>query len=63
MGEDRTEGKFDVAKGRVKESAGDLTGNESLEAEGEKDQAKGHAKQAKDAVGDAVDEVKEVFDR
>jgi len=63
MGEDRTEGKFDVAKGRVKESAGDLTGNENLEAEGEKDQVQGHAKQAKDAVGDAVDEVKEVFDR
>jgi len=42
------------AKGKVKETVGDWTDNESLEAEGQADQAKANIKQ----VGD---DVKEVF--
>ena len=44
--DDRREGKFDEAKGTVKEKAGDMTGDEDLERQGEKDRAKGNVKQA-----------------
>jgi uncharacterized protein YjbJ (UPF0337 family) len=39
-------GKTDVAKGRIKEAAGALTGNDRLRAEGRTDQAVGKAEQA-----------------
>ena len=39
-------GKTDVAKGRLKEAAGVLTGNNRLRAEGKVDQAVGKTKQA-----------------
>jgi len=55
-------GKSDQAKGRVKQAAGDLTGNEDLEREGERDEAAGKAKKfigdAKESLDDAVDSVK-----
>ena len=55
-------GKSDQAKGRVKQAAGDLTGNEDLEREGERDEAAGKAKEsigdAKESLEDAVDSVK-----
>lgn len=56
----------DEIKGRIKEAAGDLTDNESLEREGKVDQAEGKAKDAvdtaRDKVGDAVDSVKDKLD-
>jgi uncharacterized protein YjbJ (UPF0337 family) len=39
-------GKTDVAKGRIKEAAGALTGNDRLRAEGKADQVVGKTKQA-----------------
>lgn len=42
----------DEAKGRVKEAAGDLTGDKDLQREGKVDQASGKAKDAIDKVGD-----------
>ena len=39
-------GKTDVAKGRIKEATGALTGNDKLRAEGRTDQAVGKAEQA-----------------
>jgi len=39
-------GKTDVVKGRIKEAAGALTGNDELRAEGKADQAVGKTKQA-----------------
>ncbi len=48
---------LDDAKGRVKEAAGDLTDDESLQREGKVDQAAGSVK---DKVGDAADKVKDV---
>ena len=39
-------GKTDVVKGRIKEAAGALTGNDRLRAEGKADQAVGKAEQA-----------------
>ena len=46
----------DDAKGRVKEAAGDLTGDDGLQREGKVDQATG---EVKDKVGDAADKVKD----
>jgi uncharacterized protein YjbJ (UPF0337 family) len=47
----------DDAKGRVKEAAGDLTGDQDLKNEGKVDKATG---KVKDTVGDAADKVKDV---
>jgi uncharacterized protein YjbJ (UPF0337 family) len=47
-------GKTDVVKGRVKEAAGALTGNDKLREEGKTDQAVGKAKQAVQKAADTV---------
>ena len=47
-------GKTDVVKGRIKEAAGALTGNEKLRQEGKTDQAVGKAKQSIQKVADKV---------
>ena len=52
-----TDGQADDLKGRVKEAAGDLTGDEGLQREGKVDQATGTVKEK---VGDAADKVKDV---
>lgn len=49
-------GKTDVAKGRIKEAAGVLTGNDKLRAEGQADQAAGEVKQVAEK---AVEKVKQ----
>jgi uncharacterized protein YjbJ (UPF0337 family) len=48
--ENSVEGKTDNLKGKVKDAAGGLTGDSSLQAEGKWDQAKG---KAKDTLGKA----------
>src|SRR5664279_6328944 len=48
-------GKTDVVKGRIKEAAGALTGNDKLRAEGKTDQVVG---KAKEVVQNAADTVK-----
>jgi uncharacterized protein YjbJ (UPF0337 family) len=45
-------GKSDEVKGRIKEAAGALTGNEKLRAEGQADQAVGKVKQVATKVVD-----------
>jgi glycine/D-amino acid oxidase-like deaminating enzyme/uncharacterized protein YjbJ (UPF0337 family)/nitrite reductase/ring-hydroxylating ferredoxin subunit len=56
-------GKTDVVKGRVKEAAGVLTGNDTLREEGQTDQAVGKAKQAIQKAADTVKKaVKEVVE-
>ena len=56
-------GTKDDLKGRAKEAAGDLTGDEDLQREGKLDQAVGTVKDkasdAKDWVEDRVDDVKD----
>ena len=47
-------GKTDVVKGRIKEAAGALTGNDKLRAEGKTDQAVGKTKQAVQKAADTV---------
>ncbi len=58
-------GEMDKMKGRVKQAAGDLTDDEDLQREGERDEAAGKVKdnadKAKDQVDDAVDAVKDKF--
>ena len=49
-------GKTDVAKGRIKEAAGVLTGNDKLLVEGKTDQAVGKVKQVAEK---AIDKVKQ----
>jgi uncharacterized protein YjbJ (UPF0337 family) len=49
-------GKTDVVKGRIKEAAGALTGNDKLRTEGKIDQATGKVKQVAEK---AVDEVEQ----
>ena len=51
--EDRTEGAWDKAKGKVKEGVGDATDDRDLQAEGQADQAKGNLKQAGEKIKDA----------
>lgn len=58
-------GETDKAVGRVKQAAGDLTGNDELKTEGEVDEAGGGIKDTiedvADAARDAVDSIKDKF--
>jgi uncharacterized protein YjbJ (UPF0337 family) len=45
---------LDDAKGRLKESTGDLTGDKDLQREGKVDQAAGKVKEGIDKVKDAL---------
>jgi uncharacterized protein YjbJ (UPF0337 family) len=49
-----TDKNIDQAKGRVKEAAGALTGDQHLKREGHADQAKGSLKKAVDKVAETV---------
>ena len=49
---------MDEAKGRVKEAAGNLTGDKDLENEGKVDRAAGSVKEK---VGDVADKVKDAL--
>jgi uncharacterized protein YjbJ (UPF0337 family) len=53
----------DQVKGKLKQAAGDLTGNKDLKDEGKVDEASGKAKHAvdsaKEKLGDAIDSVKD----
>ncbi len=52
--------KTEALKGRTKEAAGDLTGDERLQREGEVDQA---SSTVKEKVGAAADKAKEMLRR
>jgi uncharacterized protein YjbJ (UPF0337 family) len=53
-------GRTDVVKGRIKEAAGALTGNDKLRAEGKTDQVVG---KTKIAVAKVVDKAKETVEK
>jgi len=61
------DGTADDVKGRAKEAAGAVTGNDDLKREGKTDQAAGKAKDVLDDVKDtaegAVDKVKDKLHR
>jgi uncharacterized protein YjbJ (UPF0337 family) len=50
---DKVKNSAQRAKGRVEETTGKVTGNDSLEAKGKSDQMKGNLKQAGEKVKDA----------
>jgi uncharacterized protein YjbJ (UPF0337 family) len=50
---DKAKDKVQAAKGQVKEAAGNVTNDRSLEAEGKGDQVAGNLKQAGEKVKDA----------
>lgn len=52
-------GETDKAAGRIKQAAGDLTGDDEMKRDGEKDEMAG---KAKDAVGKAKDKANEAVD-
>ena len=54
------DGTADEAKGRVKEAAGDLSGDDGLKREGKVDRATGTVK---DKVGDASDKLKDAVNK
>ena len=58
---DEMKGKWEQAKGWVKDKAGEATNNRDLEAEGEAQNAKGHTQETwgkvKRGVGDAIEDV------
>ena len=51
-GEDRSEGAMDKTKGRLKEAAGAIAGDEDLKAEGRADQRTGTVKEKKGKLKD-----------
>lgn len=63
---DETEGKWEQAKGWVKDKTGEVTGDRELEAEGEAQRAGGKTQETwgkvKSGVGDAVRAVGDAID-
>ncbi|HEY7069691.1 MAG TPA: CsbD family protein [Acidimicrobiales bacterium] len=55
-----SDGSFDKAKGRAKEAAGDLTGNDDLRREGKVDRASGSMK---DKLDRAMDKIRDLVSR
>lgn len=51
--ENTTENKTEELKGKAKETVGEVTGDEELEAQGKGDQVKSNLKQAGEKVKDA----------
>lgn len=62
---DEIEGKFDQAKGAVKENVGRAVNDREMESEGAADRAGGHLQQgygtAKRKVGEAIEDVGEAI--
>jgi uncharacterized protein YjbJ (UPF0337 family) len=54
MNEDRVKGSLNEAKGKVKEAAGKMTGDEKLKREGQADQVAGKVQNVVGGVKDAV---------
>ena len=51
---DKLEGRAQAAGGRLKESAGALTGDERMKAEGERDQMAGQVRRKKGTLKDRI---------
>ena len=56
-------GKAEELKGRAKEAAGAVSGDEEMKEQGRADQAEGKVRQAGEKVGDAVEDVKDAATR
>ena len=64
--EDEVDGKWEQAKGWVKDKAGEVSGDRNLEAEGEAQRAGGKTQEAwgevKSGVGDAIKGIGDAID-
>jgi len=58
MSVSKLEGKFEEIAGKAKEKFGDMTDDESLQAEGKAQETKGKARQAGEHLKDAADDAK-----
>lgn len=58
---DRIEGTVDKATGSGKSAVGDLTGDEKMQGEGERDKAAGNVKEGVADAKDKVDDVVKKF--
>jgi uncharacterized protein YjbJ (UPF0337 family) len=58
MNKDQVKGRFEEAKGKVKEIAGNLVGNEDLEQEGQIQNAKGKVQAG---YGDLKEDIKDAI--
>lgn len=54
--DDKTQGKFDEAKGKAKKAWGDMTDDEKAQASGEADETKGKAQQKYSEAKEWVEE-------
>ena len=67
INKDEVKGKFEQAKGTVKDKAGELTGNERLEAEGEAEHAEGEVQESwgkvKRNVSNALEDVADAINK
>ncbi len=59
--DDKTENKAEDLKGRAKEAAGSITGDDEMKNEGRADQAESSVKQAGEKAKDAVGDIKDAF--
>jgi uncharacterized protein YjbJ (UPF0337 family) len=61
LNNDEVEGKFDQAKGAVKDKVGEVTGDRDMEAEGEADRASGNVQEgfgtARRKVGETIEDI------
>ena len=60
---DRASNNAQDAKGRIKEAAGSVTGNDELKDKGKADQGKAGLKNAAEDLKDAGNKVKDAFTR
>ncbi|HYG12320.1 MAG TPA: CsbD family protein [Pyrinomonadaceae bacterium] len=64
---DEMEGKFDQAKGAVKENVGEATGDRDMETEGEADRASGNIQEgfgtARRKVGETIEDIGDKISR
>jgi uncharacterized protein YjbJ (UPF0337 family) len=67
VNKDEVKGKWEQAKGAVKDKAGEVTGNDRLEAEGEAEHAGGEVREGwgkfKRGVSNAVDDVADAINK
>lgn len=65
--DDEVEGKFDQAKGAIKENVGRAVGDDEMEAEGQADRAGGNIQEgfgtARRKVGEAIEDVGDAIKR
>jgi len=59
--DDKVENKGEELKGRAKEAAGAVSGDDDLKREGRSDQTESSVKQAGEKVKDAAGDVKDAF--